>query len=153
MKTWSDRFVVGDEMALFNQVKEVVCRLPEYKLGKKEDGQEVELSCHLLARAVSQVFGLKYCEGHLCPSYNHSWVEMPSGHIIDLYPVGIIGGPVLWVKTWNAPAERYFTEEKLGGQSTGEDQPWFKWAIKLLVRRLRSVKKEIEKERSGENGL
>lgn len=37
--------------------------------------------------------------GYFRPHYNHSWLKTPNRHIIDVYPVGILGGPFLVEQT------------------------------------------------------
>jgi len=81
---------------LFEQIRVSVCVLPDVDLGKNEGEKKIILSCHILARAVGRVFGLNVKDGSYGVAFNHSWNELPeSGHIVDTYPVGVLGGPIL----------------------------------------------------------
>lgn len=98
MKTYleeqTDR-VPQTEQDIFRAVRRAVNSLPdEMPLGRGPDGKVI-LSCHILARAVGRVFGLKCVDGFFHPTFQHSWLVTPSGNVIDVYPVGILGGPIL----------------------------------------------------------
>lgn len=49
----------------------------------------------ILAKVISNVFGLRFAEGLYSESQKHCWVTTINGHIIDLYPIDIFGGPLL----------------------------------------------------------
>lgn len=80
-----------EELAKFLQVRAAVQRLPD----RLDLGRDVVLSCHVLARAVGRVFKLRVEDGFFHPTFQHSWLVTPSGCIIDVYPVGIVGGPII----------------------------------------------------------
>ena len=52
-------------------------------------------SCFLLARGISFSYDLDYRDGWFNISQEHSWIVTPHNNIIDLYPMGIVGGPIL----------------------------------------------------------
>jgi hypothetical protein len=53
-------------------------------------------SCHLIAHAFGKAFGLPAIDGWFSDRpYEHSWIVTPHDNIIDLYPIGVIGGPFL----------------------------------------------------------
>jgi hypothetical protein len=85
-------------VAEFDQIHATIQALPEEDLGVMENDEKVELSCHILARAVAQAlpwFRLKCIDGQFLQGFNHSWLVTEDAHIIDVYPVGILRGPIL----------------------------------------------------------
>lgn len=95
MAPYVQQYVSSEEQTTFNQIREVLGLLPDIDLGADEKGERIVLSCHMLARAVSKVFHLKVADGFFARFYDHSWLVTPRGHIVDVYPVGILGGPIL----------------------------------------------------------
>jgi hypothetical protein len=54
------------------------------------------ISCHVIAEAVSRRWPqLKVKHGRFMSAYEHSWLETKQRNIIDVYPIAIIGGPLL----------------------------------------------------------
>jgi len=103
------------DVELFEKVRRAVTDLPDVDLGEDRTGQKVFLSCHMLARAVGQVFGLKHVDGYFYPNYEHTWVLTPSGNILDVYPVGILGGPFLVDAGMDcpSPARRLYKKKRI----------------------------------------
>ncbi len=60
-----------------------------------------KLSCHVLCIAVGELFEPKFKikHGYYAPGLQHSWLVDRYGNIIDLYPWGAIGGPMLIART------------------------------------------------------
>lgn len=58
-------------------------------------GEVKRLSCHVLCMAVGELFGLEIEHGYYMPNCEHSWCVDRRGNIIDIYPWGTIGGPIL----------------------------------------------------------
>ena len=57
---------------------------------------EVEkLNCHVLCIAIGELLGLKVEHGYYMTGFEHSWCVDRYGNIIDVYPWGTIGGPIL----------------------------------------------------------
>lgn len=56
-----------------------------------------DVSCHHVAIAVAMLFPSvgKAEHGRYLKTWEHSWIRTPDGNIIDVYPVGCIGGPLL----------------------------------------------------------
>ncbi len=104
------RLNVGD-VQIFKHIKKVVELLPDDindgTLGVDSSGRNIMLSCHILARAISKVFKLEYQDGYFCVGYEHSWVTTKAGHIIDVYPIGILGGPIMVDLSDPSPFNRY----------------------------------------------
>jgi hypothetical protein len=91
---YAARHLPAEDMQLLAEVRQAVRNLPD---GLKDtDGSEIEVTCHMLARAVGRAFNLEWKDGcYVLPSYTHSWVVTPNGNIIDPYPIGTLGGPLL----------------------------------------------------------
>ena len=58
-------------------------------------GEVRKLNCHVLCMAVGEVFDLKIEHGYYMPAFEHSRCIDRYGNIIDVYPWGTIGGPIL----------------------------------------------------------
>lgn len=84
-----------EEIELFEKIRRAVNDLPDIDLGKNEDGENLILSCHILARAVAKSFHLQYVDGYFYPCYQHTWLLTLAGNTIDVYPVAVLGGPIL----------------------------------------------------------
>ncbi len=100
MKPFVLSMLPKEDVALLERIRLVVQEFPDgLDLGKDLEGNPIVLSCHILAHAIGEVFGLDVEDGYFRPHYNHSWLKTPNGHIIDVYPVGIFGGPFLVEQT------------------------------------------------------
>jgi hypothetical protein len=96
MRYYAEGSISKTDQEVFKRIEGSINSLPNnLDLGKDEIGSEIELSCHILARAVALIFGLRYVDGKHLDLFEHSWVETSSGNIIDVYPVGALGGPQL----------------------------------------------------------
>lgn len=83
------------DQKMYRVVKRLVDDLPDLDLGKDEIGRQVTLTCHMLAISLGSVLSLEVVHGHYLRFYQHSWLLAPDHNIIDPYPVGILGGPIL----------------------------------------------------------
>ncbi|MES3005923.1 MAG: hypothetical protein V4664_03185, partial [Patescibacteria group bacterium] len=83
------------DVQLFKKIRAVVLAMEDIDLGVDERGDVVVLSCHILAHAIGQNFRLRVQDGFFAVGYQHSWILTPARNIIDTYPVGILGGPLL----------------------------------------------------------
>lgn len=75
-------------------------------LGNGEDGKPIRPSCHILARAILEVFQatttdepMLLKDGCFYPNFRHSWIQV-GDTVLDVYPVGSIvgqeGGLIIW---------------------------------------------------------
>lgn len=89
-----------EDLAIFRKVREVMEALPEIDLGNELNGEKILVSCHILCRAFAVVFPqLKCVDGYFFRiGREHSWLETPNGCIIDVYPIAMLGGPILVLK-------------------------------------------------------
>ncbi len=110
MTPYVRRYIPDDEIVLFEEVSKRIQALPDIDLGVNEMGRPIVLSCHMLARAVARVFHLPYCDGYFHRVYRHSWVCTPTNNIIDVYPIAMIGGPILYDGNVGSPARLLYTK-------------------------------------------
>lgn len=108
MTPWVLSRLPNDDVKIFHRIKTSVAALPDLDLGK-----DIEYSCHLLARAAALRFALKCVDGTFAAGWEHSWLESESGNIIDVYPVALLGGPVLLDGSRISPWRRLFVADGL----------------------------------------
>jgi len=109
------QFVTDEEYAGFRKIQLTFLRLPQIDLSVLHggawgsEGGPLEADCHMVARAFHRAFPdlpLTLVDGqvHLLagirgPNWmDHSWLRL-GNHIIDLYPPGILGGPIMTIYT------------------------------------------------------
>ncbi len=114
MTPYAVRYISEKERSLFMRIKDTVERMEDPELGLDENGDEILLSCHILARAVADFFPVRVKDGYFADCFRHSWVETEEGHLIDLYPVACLGGPIMLEgKTGCSPKRRIYVEKDL----------------------------------------
>jgi hypothetical protein len=88
--------VSEENQRLFARVESMVSLLPDLDLGRDGRGSKVKLSCHMLCRALGKVLNLKVVDGFWSGTWQHSWLMTPDDAcVIDPYPPGTLGGPIL----------------------------------------------------------
>lgn len=101
MTPYAKKYVSKNNLEMFGKIKRIVAALPNIDLGVNGRGEKILLSCHMLTRALAELFPLKVWDGYFgAPGdrYEHSWLVDKGIHIvIDPYPVAVLGGPVLVV--------------------------------------------------------
>lgn len=133
------RYVSDHEAALFERIKRSVDLMPDLDLGLDEKQRPIVLSCHMLARATASVFALQYADGYFLPHFEHSWVFTPSGHVIDVYPIAMLGGPVL---IDGAIAKKWYRKEhpkKLWGRKLSFRQASFRRCVRKLTKSIKQI--------------
>jgi hypothetical protein len=96
MKPYAAARIPQEDQELLRQVRLVFDALPEIDFGEKGNGKKILVSCHTICRALKPLFpSLKYVYGRYAALYEHSWLETENGSVIDVYPVGSVGGPIL----------------------------------------------------------
>ncbi|MBI2023069.1 hypothetical protein HYT01_00705 [Candidatus Giovannonibacteria bacterium] len=143
MISYASEFVSLEEMKTYLQIKKIVEAMPGLHLGKDDDGKDIVLSCHILARAIARVFGLDFVDGHFLTAYEHSWVTLPSGKIIDVYPVAAVGGPIMYDRHFLSPAHRLYKKQLKRGRRVVKDaeETWFKEAVEKTTQEIFSLGK------------
>jgi len=139
MIPFAARHVSTEERELFNKIFKVINELPEIDLGVDEYERKIELSCHILARATAKVFSQKYEDGYYFPNHPHSWIRTQDGHLIDVYPVATIGGPILIVEGINSPIRWQYEKTSANDISQGN------FSRSSFRRSVRRVEEEIKK--------
>ncbi len=132
------------DIELFQQIREVVNAMDDIDLGYREGSDSIVLSCHMLARAIGQCFNLKVQDGYFAVGSQHSWLLTPNGHIIDTYPVGIIGGPLLVENIYpRSPGQQLYKVDPLEiAKDLRGKMHWINCSVPLLVKEIRRVLKK-----------
>lgn len=136
MKPYALSLVRPEVLATFERIKKAIMAMPDVDLGIDEQGEKILLSCHVLARAITHLFPVRICDGFFCGNYQHSWVETNTGELIDVYPVGIIGGPIMFDLSMGSPQRLRKLYKKcrftklFGLDPTG---PVFKNQVKIVI--------------------
>lgn len=138
MTPYIKQFVSDDDVALLEKIRLAVTNLQDLNLGNDHNGRQMILSCHMLARAIGRVFSLRVVDGFLYPNYQHSWVLTPAGHIIDVYPVAVIGGPILidGVSAFS-PSKFHYIKAKRKDYRGKFGKREFRKAVNCIVKALR----------------
>ena len=133
MRPHALRYIPAEDITLFQQIKDGVNKIPDdLDLGNNDEGQQLVLSCHMLARAVGKVFKLHHCDGYYHSNFEHSWILTPSENIIDVYPIAVIGGPILIHNGFmGCPARLLYIPKRI---SRGRfDNSLFRLSVRILV--------------------
>ena len=130
--------VTASDLVLYGTVRDAVVALPDLDLGLDAKGASIVLSCHIICRAVRRLIktGVKVEDGFFAGSYQHSWLRLQSGNILDIYPVAVASGPILWDGKFPSPAERLFRRAVLG-TAIAFSAPEFRRSVTLVARALR----------------
>jgi hypothetical protein len=121
---------------MLRRVQKAVTVLPDLDFGHDEAGRKIVLSCHILARAVGKAFGLRHVDGYFYPNFQHSWLTTDAGNVIDVYPVGILGGPILVAGPATPAGWLYEKKRVLRGQTK---MPSFRQTVRIVAAELRKA--------------
>jgi len=84
------------ELALFDELREIVEATPHHCLGNDEVGEPIVPHCHIVTSALANVYdNLRVVVGNVNGGWGHSWLETEGGLIIDAQPWGVVNGPIL----------------------------------------------------------
>lgn len=140
MTPYVKRYISEEELALFKRIRNAVNQMGDPELGQDENGKPVILSCHILARAIAKVFPVRVMDGYFADNYSHSWVETSGGHLIDLYPVAVIGGPIMFEGSTSSPQRRIYTRSSAKKLSHGHfSKSSFRRAVRHVSKALRQT--------------
>lgn len=144
MTPYIARCISFQNKELFVKIQFIVRHLPDLDLGIDEKGREVLLSCHMIARAIGKVLGLQYVDGVFCQNYAHSWLLSPDQKcIIDCYPVGMLGGPLLinaqglWYQA--SPGRKLYRPSKKIGKNILFGSTAFRRSVRRLEREIKQI--------------
>lgn len=91
--------IQANDLLTFEKIKSAVVAMPDLDLGIKSNGDKIVMSCHILAHAARRAFGgtegVDVIDGEFLQGFDHSWLVTQSLNIIDVYPIGTVGGPVM----------------------------------------------------------
>ncbi|TSC53571.1 MAG: hypothetical protein LiPW39_190 [Parcubacteria group bacterium LiPW_39] len=135
MKPYVLKFIPKEDLGLFEKIKTAVTKMPDIDLGKDEEGEEIILSCHILARAVARLFSLKFVDGYFHPDHSHSWLLTPNGNIIDVYPVSVLGGPLFIHSSHSSPMRWLYKKENIFDGLFSK--PSFRRSVRRVIKVLR----------------
>jgi len=65
--------------------------------------KDEDINCHEICKAFSKALGFKMETGHFLKGWEHSWLITQYGNIIDVYPWGTCGGPILVHRKMRSP--------------------------------------------------
>ncbi len=96
MKTRTEYIVKQQELDIFKSIKRVLDSVDKFNLP-----EDHLISCHEICHAVAKIYNLRVETGYYMPGFEHSWLmttsfgeQSPFDNIIEVYPVGTIGGPI-----------------------------------------------------------
>ena len=112
MRPYVTDYISPKERNLFKKIKDAVNRMDDPFLEK-----EIILSCHVLTRAVHNIFLLEVEDGYFADYYQHSWLRTKNGHFVDVYPVACLGGPIMIDGGNASPARKLYRKAPLNGLS------------------------------------
>jgi hypothetical protein len=109
--TVSRGFIAPADLEVFNQIAEVLRKMPDLMFDPQETGWDScknQFTCHLVCRALANCFDVSVCDGYFTRGYQHSWLTTKSGlSIIDAYPVA--GGiPFIVAANFPSPWSRLY---------------------------------------------
>ena len=141
MIPFAARFISRGDLDLFAKIERAVKHMADPDLGINESGEPIIVSCHIMARAVVRVFpSLRVKDGRYVQSYEHSWIETPDGNLIDVYPVAVVGGPIMLVGGEDSPQSRLYTTlsaREVSGGRFGKNS--FRRSVLRVARALRKA--------------
>lgn len=152
MKPYVLSLLHPEDVRIWREVSACVNALPD-DIPSLRAGEMITLSCHVLARAVANVFSLRVVDGwYYSPGYEHSWVVTWHGNIIDVYPIATMGGPLLLSgDQYSAPARRLYNQlqgkelKRSYGQRFEERE--FLRAVSIVTSQLRKIREDCITQR------
>lgn len=144
MKSWAEKNMSEKEINILQNISLVYKKLPDEDLGNDKNGEKIPLAqCHILARAFSDVFSLKYEDGFFFPNFEHSWLISPEGNVIDVYPVGIFSGPIIVFNKFKGPAQKLYipSDERYFIERTGKSE--FDEAVRKAITIINTIKSQL----------
>jgi hypothetical protein len=140
MTPYAAKFIDAEDIQLFEKIRQTVQVLPDIDLGLDTSERPIVLSCHMLARAIGKAFGIKHVDGYFYPTFEHSWLLTSHNNIIDVYPVGILGGPILVDGSRIAPS-LYISKHPrvLCGRKHLFSSKYFQRSVRLLIKELKKI--------------
>ena len=136
MNPYVTAFIPPEDQRLWKLIRRQVSQLPNLNFGKDDNGEEVLLSCHILARAVGNVHNIQVVDGHWFIGFEHSWCVTEHGNIIDVYPVATLGGVTLVHGDMPLINQLYRRKESLEVSNARFETDWFERAVEIVAKGL-----------------
>ena len=113
MRTHTEDLASPRILELFTRIRGIVQRMGDVRLHP-----EAPVSCHMLAHAVAAVVpGVKAVDGLFRDRWQHSWLSVSLPRIdvwiVDVYPIGVIGGPLLLYADLSSPWHALYVEKDI----------------------------------------
>lgn len=137
METYTERIIKSEDLELFRQIEKIIKLTDLPDLGIDKHGRKIEVSCHMLAEAVARIFEVELVRGYYIKGYEHSWVRTKNFNIIDPYPWGTVGSPLLIARQMisrNGPI--YITKDDLDFKNPAVD---YERAVDLVETSIREA--------------
>lgn len=130
MKSFTEKLVPPEILRLFQETQRIVAAVPDAVFD--EDGKEVLISCHHLARIVEHyVPELRCIDGYFIKGYEHSWLATPHPQFLfDPYPVALHPGPLLVATKFGSPWHKMYLTERAPSAIT---KPTFERTYQLVL--------------------
>lgn len=143
VKKFVEKYIPPEEIELFNEIRAVLEKMEEPNLGFDEEGREILPSCHMLVRAMAKVFPqVKVQDGYYSRRFSHSWLKTKSGHLIDLYPVAMVGGPLMMDGGEESPSNDVYIPFRAVEVGFGKfSKTSFRRSIRRLVKAIEKARK------------
>ena len=90
MITFAETVIKQEDLILFRKIKRALDCIETFDTPGFD-----ELTCHILGTAIGSLYGIKTVHGYWKSGYEHTWCVTDNGNIIDPYPIGAVGGPIL----------------------------------------------------------
>lgn len=140
--TYAERRIQKEDLVLFREIEQVIDVMEIPDIGADDQGRKIEVSCHMIAEAVSRIYDVKLRHGYFMTSYEHSWVCTKNNNIIDVYPIATVGGPLLIdgiIILRNGPF--YATKDDLVDNKSSKQD--YKDAVDLVESSIREAIKKV----------
>lgn len=135
MITYTERNIQKEDVELFRRIQYVVNMMELPDIGNDKNGRKIEVSCHMMAEAASRVYDVEVRHGYFVQGYEHSWLCTKNFNIIDVYPVGMVGGPFLITNNIRGPI--YIVMEDLDYIRSSLQDYWY--AVDLVEASMRKT--------------
>lgn len=91
--------ICSEDRRLYKAICAIFTQLPDaIDLGADRNGDPIVLSSHMLARGFANAFPQAKCiDGCFSAGFQHSWLVTETSALIDVYPVAMVGGPLLFL--------------------------------------------------------
>ena len=132
MRFYAEDKIDKQDQELFWKIRQVIIEMPDPDTAMLSGGRTNQLTCHMLADAIRRVFPLGLVRGwRTKPGSTHSWLVTFNHNIIDVYPVGTIGGPILISRFAIDFRKDYIPDNSI--PDLFDDQDWYQCTVRGIV--------------------